>query len=353
MEDMTIQRYTPQRNRKSGQPVGTWHLTVSLTIICTIIGGCDSIDPDGSLVPFGQFGEIHVAVETPLHLNLGWLKQQIEWSSDGAWTVLEEIGYDGVVGDQDQRGNPALPLHNAGSYARVIQELNDNPNFQLAEVPQLELTECGGDKSRITLRVHDSRRGEDKLWVRCASGTLATLVTAGSGPDVEAAKVIQFVQMVRTRTVGTAFRSAYVGSLPFATVGKGTDTGWEVDEPKVFVLRTPDEGGAGETQAEWESFWTTHNHGEKTIPPGVDWETEMILAGFLGVREEVGDSVEIRSVITVAVGTKVEFFERIPGDFCVPARRIVRPFHIVLVPRAPAPVFFTDVQSDPIRCGIS
>lgn len=317
-------------------------------MIYVATAGCDSTDP-GSLAPFGQHGEIHVTVETPLYLGLGWLTQEIEWQSGGAWTIYEEIGYRDVVGEQEGRRNPGLPLQYADNYSRVIQALAKDPNFRLAEIPPLELTTCEGDKSRITLRVIDATSGETRTWVRCASGTLATLVTAGSGPDVDAAKVIQFVQMVRTQTVGTGFRSAYVGSLPFGTVGKGTDTGWEMDT--TFVFRTPEGGDAKVTQAAWDDFWRVHNHGERTLPPGVDWETDMVLAGFLGLREEVGDSVEIRGVITIAAGTKVEWSERIPGDFCVPARRVVRPFHIVFAPRAPAPVEFTEVKLDPVTCG--
>ena len=317
-------------------------------MIYVVTAACDSTNP-GSVAPFGQHGEIHVTVETPLYLGLGWLNQEIEWQSGGAWTIHEDIGYRDVVGEQEGRRNPGLPLQYADNYSRVIQALAKDPNFRLADIPPLDPTTCEGDKSRITLRVIDATTGETRTWVRCASGTLATLVTAGSGPDVDAAKVIQFVQMVRTQTVGTGFRSAYVGSLPFGTVGKGTDTGWETDT--TFVFRTRDGGDTKDTQAAWDDFWRVHNHGERTLPPGVDWETDMVLAGFLGQREEVGDSVEIRGVITIAAGTKVEWSERIPGDFCVPARRIVRPFHIVFAPRAPAPVEFTEVKLDPVTCG--
>lgn len=353
MEDTARQRYTLWGDREKGKHTAKCRVTVSLTTVYVFCYGCGSIDPVGTRPPFGQSGEIQVKVETPLHLDLGWLEQEIRWTSEGTWSVTEEIGYKHVVGEQDQRWSPGLPLHNAGNYTRVIQVLNDDPNFRLVGLPQLELNECGGDQSRVTLRIHDSFSGENRVWVRCAFGTLATLVTAGSGPDVEAARVIQFVQLVRTQTVGPGFRSAYVGSLPFATVEKGTESGWEVDEPAILVFRAPDEGGTRETQASWFNFWNTHKHGENIIPPGVDWETEMALAGLLGLREEVGDSVEIRGVITVTAGTKVELYERIPGDFCVPARRVVRPFHVVVAPKAPAPVFFTEVTLDPVRCGTS
>ncbi len=346
---MLMKRHNTGEDRKGkGRRIRRSHATVSTTIIYGLLAGCDAAGP-GSPVPFAQSGEIHIAVETPLHLGLGWLRQEIEWASSGAWAVYEEIGYRDVVGEREGRRNPGLPLQFADNYSRVVQALDKDPNFRLADVPPLELAQCEGDHSKITLRIVDAPSRATRVWVRCASGTLATLVTAGSGPDVDAAKVVQFVQAVRTQTVGTGFRSAYVGSLPFGTVAKGTDTGW--DEHATFVFRTPDGGDTKQTQAAWDEFWRAHNHGARTLPPGVDWETDMVLAGFLGVREEVGDSAEIRSVITIDAGTKVEWAERIPGDFCVPARRIVRPFHIVFAPRAPAPVEFSEVQLHPVACG--
>ena len=88
--------------------------------------------------------------------------------------------------------------------------------------------------------------------------------------------------------------------------------------------------------------------------PEIDWEQEMVLVGLIGQREEVGDSAEIRGVVTVADGTKIELWERVPGDFCAPTRQVVWPFHIVVAPRAPAPVEFADeVKRDLVPCGTS
>lgn len=351
MDDiMVIERYT---GRASGgrARIRKVAVTVSLTITCAALGGCDTTDPGSALLRFGQSGEIQVTVETPLHLGLGWKEQAITWRSDGAWRIREELGYKGVVGEVDQRSNPGLPLLYTASYATVIQNLNDNPGVKLVGVDHLELTECDDGKSRVTVRILDSRRGQQRVWVRCAFGTLATLQTAGSGPDVDAARVVEVAMRVRDNTVGSDFRSIYVGSLPFATIDKGTETGWQMDESLIF--RSPDGEGHSETQQAWNDFWRTHRGNNAADTPGIDWSREMALAGLVGVREEVGDSVEIRGVITVSDGTKIELVERVPGDFCAPARREVRPFHIVLAPRAPAPVFFTDLRLDPVPCGTS
>ena len=98
-----------------------------------------------------------------------------------------------------------------------------------------------------------------------------------------------------------------------------------------------------------------HTEGSGREAPEIDWETEMIIVGAVGVREEVGDSVEVRRVLLIGndervTGTKIEVVERNPGDFCAPARRIVRPYHIVVAPRTPEP-FFPEVRAERVPCG--
>jgi hypothetical protein len=236
----------------------------------------------------------------------------------------------------------------------LIQSLNDDDRQNLVGFSALDLVkdpECGAGTSLVTVRISDSRQRQTQEWSRCASGTFATLTTQGSGPDVAAARVIQAAITVRNYTVGEDFRSVYVGSLPFATIDKGVETDWMDDEPIVF--RTADGAGSDEVQAALTEFWQGHTGQPTAAAPEINWEQEMVLVGLIGQREEVGDSAEIRGVVTVADGTKIELFERVPGDFCAPTRQIVRPFHIVVAPRAPAPVEFTDIQRDLVPCGTS
>ena len=349
-----MERYTEHGSGKRGRVDGTLRLTVSLTGICVAISGCGTTEPNGGPLRFGQSGEVRVTVDAPLYLERGWLKQEIAWSSDGAWQIYEEIGYEGAIGEQDRRPNPGLPLIFAGDYATLIQSLNDDERQNLVGFSELDLVkdpECGAGTSRVAVRISDSRQRQTQEWVRCASGTLATLTTQGSGPDVAAARVVQAAITVRNYTVGEDFRSVYVGSLPFATIDKGTETEWKDDEPIVF--RAPDGEGYAEIDAAWTDFWGGHTGSVTATPPAIDWEQEMALVGMIGEREEVGDSAEIRGVVSVADGTKIELVERVPGDFCAPARQIVRPFHIVVAPRAVAPVRFTEVKRDRVPCGTS
>ncbi len=362
MEDMTPQRYRScQAGARggNGQPVG--HATRKssrtpvarvpgghLAVVLALLSGCDGTGPGTTPLRFGQTGELHIMVETPLHLGQGSLHQEVVWKSDGSWTIHEEIRYGDVLGEADRRRNPGLPIRFQASYASVIQIINDNPNLRLLDLDQLEIVNCTQDASRVTLEIVDARQNQRRLWARCAFGSLASMTTAGSGPDVSAARVIQVALIIRDNTVGEDFRSAYIGSLPFATLDKGVETSWPDYRPLVFRGDTDDEVARAESL--WDEFWKSHRNDPTAPAPEVDWLNEMTLAGFIGEREEVGDSVEIRGIVTVASGTKIELYERVPGHFCAPARRIVRPYHIVVAPKAHPPVFFSELKRDSIAC---
>lgn len=317
-----------------------------------IVGACDVVPPNGPL-RFGQMGEIRVTVESPLYLGAGSLQQVVTWRSDGAWRTYEEIGYRGAVGEEHVEPAPGLPFEFASLYASLIQKLNDDEGFKLIGFPALDEIrdpECRSGMSRVNVRMYDESKREDREWTRCAEGSLANLTTRGSGPDVAASRVIQAAIFVRNSTVGSGFISRYAGSLPFATLDRGTETGSELDS--LVVFRSPD-GPASETMSpeDFSDWWGAHV-GDRDVPvPVIDWEREMVLAMGVGVRDEVGDSVEIRRVLAIDTGTRVEVVERVPGDFCAPARRTVRPIHIVVVPRAPEPIALAPLPMEAVPCG--
>ena len=89
--------------------------------------GDGSVDP-GTL-HFGQVGEVEVRVATPLNGAIGRQRQQLTWESSGAWQLFEEIGYQGVVGDDTTTPNPGVPelfrfllriLHQRRQYGRGL-----------------------------------------------------------------------------------------------------------------------------------------------------------------------------------------------------------------------------------------
>ena len=317
-----------------------------------IAGACDPMGPHNGPLRFAQVGEIRVTVESPLYLGAGWLRQEVTWRSNGAWRVFEQIGYRGTVGEENLEPNPGLPFEYASVYASLIQKLNDDEGFKLIGFPALDDIQdpqCRSGMSRVTVRMYDESGRDDREWTRCAEGSLANLTTRGSGPDVAASRVIQAAIFVRNSTVGSDFVSLYAGSLPYATLDHGTETGAELEGTISF--RSPDGPGAEEAPADFLDFWGSHV-GSRQLPlPEIEWTREMVLVVAPGVRQEVGDSVEVRRVLAIDDGTRVEWVERTPGNFCAPARRTVRPIHIVVVPKAPEPISFARLPTEAVPCG--
>ena len=337
-------RYLSRRGGGSGR----WWCAVGAVLI---VAACDMVPPNGPF-RFGQRWEISATIESPLYLGAGRLQQVLTWRSDGAWRVYEEISYLNTVGEEQLDPNPGLPFEYASLYASLIQKLNDDEGFNLIGFPGLDAVqnpECRSGMSRVTVRMWDEPRREERIWTRCAEGSLANLTTRGSGPDVAASRVIQAAIFVRNSTVGPDFVSLYAGSLPFATLDRGTETGSELEGTMHF--RTPRGVGAEEPPEGFADWWAAHVGTRQLPPPEVDWSREMVLAVAPGTRQEVGDSVEIRRVLAIDDGTRVEWVERTPGDFCAPARRTVRPIHIVVVPKAPEQVRFARLPTEAVPCG--
>lgn len=358
MVDMAMKRYTDGVRKGSRPSFRGLSVTLGLTILCVILTGCDGTVPDNGLLRFGSEGEVRITAEVPLQGDIGWLQQVVTWSSDGAWKLFEEIGYRGAAGDENLTRNPGLPVHYAAQYPSLIQLLNDGGAkvFGVDSILDPDLDpDCGVGKTRVTLQIYDSRREERMEWTRCAgdASTLRNVKTEGAGPDTGASRVIQAAIKIRDWTVGQDFLSVYSGSLPYGTLDKGTETGSGIDS--LIWFRAPDESDGAQTQERFLAFWDSHTAGSGRAAPEIDWAAEMVLVGAVGVREEVGDSVEVRRLLLIGndervTGTRIEVVERNPGDFCAPARRIVRPYHIVVAPKTPEP-FYPEVRAERVPCG--
>jgi hypothetical protein len=303
-------------------------------------GDDQGTDPAG--LRFGQVGEVQLRVETPLFLGQGTLTQTVTWGSQGPFQLEEVISYEGVEGDRSSEARRTNAEVLAGEYAIWIVQINEAAGLELfvdALDPDLD-PECGLGRSQVTLRIRDDLREETVSWTRCVNGTLTTLSTNGAGPEPAAARVANAAILLRNATVGSGFRSSYEGSVPFATVDRGEDSRATLTASRSIS----DEG-------QWESFWQEHSGG--TAPtPEIDFQKDVVIVGAVGVRQEAGDSVEIRRVLPVDQKTIVVLVERIPGNFCSPAARVHVPFHIVRAPRVPLPVEFADPAVETVPCGI-
>ena len=319
-------------------------INVSLTAICTLLGACG--DTQVEFLKFGADGLVRVTVEVPLEGGIGLKQQVLTWNSDGAWTFFEVIGYDGGDGDETTVRSAGLPTAFSASYQALLHLFNDNPGTWLAGLGQ-EGRECGVGRSRVTFHVRDDPRDEDVEWQRCAAGatSLRWLTTAGVEPDDGAARVVYLAARARDLALGADYDYAYTGSLPFRTVEKGTQTEIKEDKPRLF--RSDGESAP----AEWVRIWSEHRPGSKS--PQVDWAAEMVILATAGARHELGDSIEVRKVLVVGEerDIAVEVVQRVPGDYCAPARRDVWPYHIVVTPRREGSFSF-GVRVERVPCGV-
>jgi hypothetical protein len=144
--------------------------------------------------------------------------------------------------------------------------------------------------------------------------------------------------LIKDATLGVRWTSAYLGSVPFGTLDRGGDTKSILRAPGTFI----DVGG-------FTAFWAKHAPG--SAPPTVDFGNDMVVVGIVGTRQEAGDSVEVRRILQVDLGTVIEVVERLPGEFCSPAARTHVPYHIVVAPRTPIPHRFADIRKEPVSCG--
>ena len=296
--------------------------------------------PDPASLRFGQIGEIRATLVVPLAVDQGELQQTLIWKSSGEWELTESISYLGVLGDQDVSHSPGDPSAYAAAYAGVITQINETAGLTLftGELDSTLIPTCGITRTTVALTVKDAARGEES-WVRCSLGDFGNLTTAQSGPDAAASRVIQVAVLAGQFTVGNDYVSRYNGSVPFATLDRGEDSFAALGTS--FTFTSP---------VGWTEFWKSHVDRDEA-PPAVDFERDMVVIGAVGLRFEAGDSVEVRRILQIDGGTLTEVVERVPGDFCSPARRIHLPFHIVLAPRTDPPVLFSETRVERVPCG--
>ena len=132
--------------------------TVFYSALIAVVGaGCSSDGTGPNTLRFGQVGELRIRIQTPLQAGLGELQQALTWRSDGAWTLFEEIGYLGSVGETNLEQNPGVPAQFASSYATLITQLNEVTALSLFD-PELDPSldpECGVGASRVLVTIRD------------------------------------------------------------------------------------------------------------------------------------------------------------------------------------------------------
>ncbi len=308
------------------------------------VSGCqnDGTAPTDAL-RFGQLGEATIELETPVLGDStfdGTLRQSIQWHSSGEWRIQESLSYQGKLGDANESVSVGDLTNSAGAYQSWIVEVNDDPAEKIVGYADEDWNPvCEPYETRVTVTIHDEARGETKDWKRCAQGSLAQLDPFAAGGYRATSRVIQSVVLVRDWTVGRSFRPVYAGSRPFATLERGEDLPGGLS------------AGAIRDPTAWSTFWSALHPDSTTPPPSVDFSRQVVLVGVGKPWDEAGDSIEVRRVLPVEFGTKVEVVERRPATFCSPAKRpLHRPYHVVVTPEVPAPVQFNQVSLEKVPC---
>lgn len=346
IQEISCRRSAVKSRRPAGRATGVVQ-TALLCVLTLLVGvGCDDeITPIGD-TRFGQVGELRVDVQRPLSGGIGSIETALVWQSTGRWVLVERIRYQGVQGAERVLSSRLNPGDLAPEFASLNRQLNETAGLRIVdEVPTDLDPQCSPPRSRVSVTMVDSRRGELKRWDRCANGDLFELVPTGAGPDAAATRVVTAAQLARSFTLGDRERSVFQGSIPFAEIDSGETTPATPDTSRVFLS---DSGGP---PADFVDFWASHAGGAAELPE-VDWDVEMVLLATTGIRNEAGHRIRVRRVLPVGMATRVEVLEEIPGDFCAPATVLTYPYHLVKAPRGPEPVTVSVPLESRVPCGL-
>lgn len=338
--------------RPSGLRARAAHGLLAAVAVALLAAGCD----DGTLpdeAPFGRTGLVRITVQAPVEVQGafdGRRDQTVTWGSDGRWQLVEGIYYKGQLGDASLRRSTEDPQTLAQRYATWIAGVSDSASAYrlfLADLPASRIPNCGGVRSAVTVQIVDTQRADSIGWTRCGDGTLETLSAEHAGPAElgPASRVVEAARLVRNFTVNAKgdYAAAYGRSRPFRTIVRGEQG--KPGGPPLVVPRIIEDAAA------WSSFWTEFISASSPVPT-VDFASEVVLIGAVGMRQEVGDSVEVREVLPVAFGTQVNLTEQRLGDFCTPAPRPHAPFHVVAAPLVPKPIYFAVADKvEHVQCG--
>lgn len=102
-----------------------------------------------------------------------------------------------------------------------------------------------------------------------------------------------------------------------------------IDQPRQAVARSAEE---------WATLWREHA-GDQPAPK-VDFNTQTVLAVFLGTRMSAGYAVEIVGTRAEGADLVVQWRERQPERGMVSAQIITSPSHIVSVPKVAGTIRF-------------
>lgn len=98
------------------------------------------------------------------------------------------------------------------------------------------------------------------------------------------------------------------------------------------------------TEEEWNGFWQDLYGDQEPIPPppGIDFDTYMVVVAAMGTRPTEGHGIEISGVLVSEDGIQVEVIETTPGEACVVNETPTAPVTVITVERRQGAVTFNE-----------
>jgi hypothetical protein len=353
-------RELPRRGPAVKEHGGSSSIFVLLLLVFgLVLSGCKDPTSPSDTERFGLSGEVRIEVRTPIGGRFnpatgvtsptGYLAESLIWRSTGPWVLAERVSYRGLAGSETVHTGRFNPGELAAEYEIFNLELHESTEVGLfgGDVPQIEpvCSPNGVLSSQVTITIYDAPRDRTERWIRCARGTLFTLLSNVGGPDLAAGRVVNAIRRARSFTLGDDLVSTYDATVPYGTHAQGERSRTLPDGPIAFVSST------GSVPPAFLEFWEEHAEPGDFLP-SVDWANEIVFFAAVGERGEAGGSVHIRRVLNLPGQTRVEISERVPGDFCTPAAKVTFPYHLVVVPTVPTPVEFFFPPTERVPCGL-
>jgi hypothetical protein len=122
------------------------------------------------------------------------------------------------------------------------------------------------------------------------------------------------------------------GELPRRDLAKGAFSG--IQDSQQHVIRT---------EAAWQKLWKQHaaTRQPPPEPPTVNFDREMVIAAFMGLRRTGGFAVEIARVESAQKNLQITVVESSPPEGGMSLQALTAPFHIVAVPKSKLPEKFS------------
>ena len=125
-------------------------------------------------------------------------------------------------------------------------------------------------------------------------------------------------------------------TIPVTTIQEGNFSG--IREPLQVVVRTQDQ---------WNNLWKKHAsiQSPPSLPPGVNFTTEMVVGLFAGEKTTGGYEVEITRAELKDSTLYIYYVEKNPTSGGMAIQAITQPFHLARLPRHDTPVIFVKQTS--------